>query len=254
MELLVMVGAIIVMTDWFSQHNQNHCCHCNWFYCCYLIHFGSFLFISSYFILFYNKFSVIFPYTFLTFPFFLSSRADHALRGRDEWRHWPSWDNPVALHSRWLEGIKSSIHPKKLRGHTHTPPWRWLTSHCLRNIIFSVYPKKHTQTHTLMIVLCVSSCGWRLLLVLWCPRALGTKTLMLGLFSLHYHPPGFTVVASVRTYSNKISRGGAFHVERWSKSIQNPFFDLKRSSSSQQMNHRAVGVATLHSPIHPGQF
>lgn len=59
-----------------------------------------------------------------------------------------------------------------------------------------------------MIVLCVSSCGWRLLLVLWCPRALGTKTLMLGLFSLHYHPPGFTVVASVRTYSNKISRGG----------------------------------------------
>lgn len=44
-----------------------------------------------------------------------------------------------------------------------------------------------------MIVLCVSSCGWRLLLVLWCPRALGTKTLMLGLFSLHYHPPGFTV-------------------------------------------------------------
>lgn len=42
--------AIVVMTDWFSQHNQNHCCHCNWFYCCYLIHFGSFF---IYFILFY---------------------------------------------------------------------------------------------------------------------------------------------------------------------------------------------------------
>lgn len=42
MKVLVMVGAIVVTTDWFSQRNQNRCCHCNWYYHCYLIPFGSF--------------------------------------------------------------------------------------------------------------------------------------------------------------------------------------------------------------------
>lgn len=89
----------------------------------------------------------------------------------------------------------------------------WLTIHCLESIIFSFYPKIHTQAHTLLIVFCVSNCVWCLLLALWCPGA-PRHRLVIPPPIATIPTPGFHCCCQHEfIYSNKLSRGGAFCVK-----------------------------------------
>lgn len=112
----------------------------------------------------------------LAFPFFLlslSSGADHAVCGRDERCHRARWDNPVAVHSGRLKGIAEHTYRKNKKKpsfstHTHKHTLQARCHHCLLNIIFSFYTQKHAhKSHLLLIVLCVPTRGWCLLMVLW---------------------------------------------------------------------------------------
>lgn len=82
----------------------------------------------------------------VSFSSFLSSGADNAIRGRDEWSHWPPRDNPVALHSYWLKGKTQ----KKTVGYHYL----WAANHCLETFIFYHDSRKNTQKH-FCILCCV---------------------------------------------------------------------------------------------------
>lgn len=138
---------------------------------CTQLPFGArFVYSKCWIIFLYLAFLSNFLFLFFFSPLFLSSGADHAVCRRDERSHWTRWDNPVAVHSRWLKGIAD--HRYKKTTSTHTQTARRLSSALSEPFIvcwalFLAFIPRNKHTYLLLIVFCVLTWLWCLFLVLW---------------------------------------------------------------------------------------